>query len=338
MTTSELYAPPRPTISFELYPPRTPKGEAQVWETVERLAAADQPGRSADYFSVTYGASGSTAEKSQALVARILRDTNVPVIAHLTCVGRTRSQLREVVGEFLDAGVRDFLALRGDPPHGVTEWTPPADGVPRACDLVELIREVESERFGERGNSGLARLAAHRGRHARVSVAVAAYPGYAGDVVVDLVDPADTNDDDAPPPPTAAFQCREDEIAALRAKQDCGADFAITQLFFDAAAYRELQRAAEAAGIRIPLVPGILPLTDPARVRKLCALNNIPVPTALLAELDAAATAEEATQIGLRATARLAREVLEAGAPGLHLYTFNQHAAVTALLDEVLTA
>ena len=331
MTTSELYAPPRPTISFELYPPRTPKGEAQVWETVQRLAAHGDPaGREADYFSVTYGASGSTAERSQALVARILAETTVPVIAHLTCVGRSRAELRAVVEEFLDAGVRDFLALRGDPPQGETEWTPAPDGVSRACDLVALIREVEAERFGTRASTGLARLAAHRDRRAQVSIAVAAYPGYA-----DIVDDRpETNDDDVPAP---SFRCRKDEVAALRAKQDCGADFAITQLFFDAAAYRELQRAAREAGVTIPLVPGILPLTDPARVRKLCALNHIPEPTALLAELDAAATPEEATRIGLRATARLAREVLEAGAPGLHLYTFNRHEAVTALLDEVLT-
>lgn len=326
MTTSELYRPPRPTISFELYPPRTPKGEAQVWETVQRLAARETPTTAADYFSVTYGASGSTAERSQALVARILAESGVPVIAHLTCVGRSRAELRAVVEEFLDAGVRNFLALRGDAPVGESEWTPAPDGFSRASELVELIREVEAERFGIRASSGLARLVAHRGQHERVSIAVAAYPGY---VVVD-----DENDDDAAAPPP--YVCREDEVAALRAKQDAGADFAITQLFFEAGAYRELQRAALEAGVTIPLVPGILPLTDPTRVRKLCALNTIPEPTALLTELDAAATPEEATQIGLRATARLAREVLEAGAPGLHLYTFNQHGAVTALLDEVL--
>ncbi|ROR96470.1 5,10-methylenetetrahydrofolate reductase [Salana multivorans] len=335
MTTSELYRPPRPTISYELYPPRTPKGEAQVWETITRLAEGD-----ADYFSVTYGASGSTAERSQALVARILAETTVPVIAHLTCVGRSRAELRAVVEAFLDAGVRDFLALRGDAPQGETEWTPAPDGFSRASDLVELIREVEAERFGARASSGLARLVAHRGQHPRVSIAVAAYPGYETSAAVAAGEDPAVGGAEAgavgAAPATRRYACRADELAALRAKQDAGADFAITQLFFDAEAYRELQQAAREAGVTIPLVPGILPLTDPARVRKLCALNDIPEPTALLAELDAAATRDEATRIGLRATARLAREVLEAGAPGLHLYTFNQHGGVSALLDEVL--
>lgn len=130
---------------------------------------------------------------------------------------------------------------------------------------------------------------------------------------------------------------RADELAALRGKQDAGADFAITQLFFDVAAYRELQRAALEAGITLPLVPGILPLTEASRIRKLCALNGLTPPTELLDRLDAA-TPEDAYEIGLRATADLVRGVLDAGAPGLHLYTFNQHAAVLRLLDVALAA
>ncbi len=314
MTTSDLYRPPRPTISFELYPPRTPKGETQVWDTVQRLAT-----RGADYFSVTYGASGSTAEKSQALVAKIIAETSVPVIAHLTCVGRTREELRAVVEGFLDAGVRNFLALRGDAPAGETDWVPAPDGYARACDLVALIRDVEAERFGARSDAPLARLAAHRGGREAVSIAVAAYPGVAG---------ADSSD----------FTVGAEELVALRAKQDAGADFAITQLFFDAEAYRRLQAAALAEGITLPLVPGILPLTDAARIRKLCDLNAIPYPQELLDRLDAASDADERMHIGLRATSELIREVLSAGAPGLHLYTFNTYDGVTALLENALAS
>ncbi|GMA33350.1 methylenetetrahydrofolate reductase [Litorihabitans aurantiacus] len=281
-----------------------------MWDTVTTLSD-----HVADYFSVTYGASGSTAERSQALVARIIAETRVPVIAHLTCVGRTDPQLREVVGEFLDAGVRNFLALRGDPPAGETDWAPGPDEVARACDLVTLIREVEAERFGTRGLDPLSRLADHRSRRAAVSIAVAAYPGM--------------------PEPGAGFRVRDDELAALRAKQDAGADFAITQLFFDAAAYRELLRAAVAAGITIPLVPGILPLTDPSRIRRLCDLNAIPHPRELLARLEDAPEPDRA-RVGLEATSSLIREVLHAGAPGLHLYTFNRSDGVTALLEDVL--
>lgn len=322
MTTSDLYRPPRPTISYELYPPRTPKGEVQVWDTVSRLAD-----HVADYFSVTYGASGSTAEKSQALVARIIAETHVPVIAHLTCVGRTTAQLRDVVGEFLDAGVRNFLALRGDPPEGADDWAPGPDEVARACDLVTLIREVEAERFGLRGLDPLSRLADHRSRRKAVSIAVAAYPGMIAE------GGAETSAAVAP----VTYRVREDELVALRAKQDAGADFAITQLFFDVAAYRELLTAAAAAGITLPLVPGILPLTDPARIRRLCDLNGIAHPIEILDALEAAPDVDARTRIGLEATSSLIRDVLRAGAPGLHLYTFNKADGVTALLEDVLS-
>jgi methylenetetrahydrofolate reductase (NADPH) len=130
---------------------------------------------------------------------------------------------------------------------------------------------------------------------------------------------------------------REDELVALRAKQDAGADFAITQLFFDAAAYRELLTAAAGAGITLPLVPGILPLTDPARIRRLCDLNGITHPGEILAALEAAPDVEARTRVGLEATSALIRDVLRAGAPGLHLYTFNRADGVTALLEDVLS-
>lgn len=237
VTTSDFYRPPRPTVSFELYPPRTPKGESQVWETVQRLVAAD-----ADYFSVTYGAGGTTAERSAALVSKVLGHTPTPVIAHLTCVGRPRDDLREVVGKLMDAGVRDFLALRGDPPADQPDWQPGPQEYGRAQELVALIREVEAERFGRRREDGLGRLVAKRGGERGVSIAVAGYPGH-----------LQTD---------GTYRVRADELAALRGKQDAGADFAITQLFFDVAAYRELQRAALEAGITLPLVPGILPLTE----------------------------------------------------------------------------
>ncbi|PWD51432.1 5,10-methylenetetrahydrofolate reductase [Serinibacter arcticus] len=331
MTTSDLYRPPRPTISYELYPPRTPKGETQVWDTVTQLAD-----HVADYFSVTYGASGSTASTSQALVERIINETSVPVIAHLTCVGRTAEQLREVVGAFLDAGVRNFLALRGDPPEGVVDWKPAPGEVGRACDLVTLIREVEAERFGSRGLDPISRLADHRSRRTAVSIAVAAYPGLerAG-AAPDGGHPAGGVTDGAVAG-ASRFRVREDELVALRAKQDAGADFAITQLFFDAAAYRELLGASRAAGIRLPLVPGILPLTDPARIRRLCDLNGIAHPAEILGTLDATTDPEERRRIGLEATTSLVRDVLAAGAPGLHLYTFNKADGVTALLEDVL--
>src|SRR5699024_11116974 len=192
MSTASLVTVPsgRPTVSFELYPPRSPATAAAAWETVERLADA-RP----DFFSVTYGASGSARDASREVVRRILRETTVPPIAHLTCVGATRAELRQLVGELVDDGVRDFLALRGDPPAGEQEWVPCPGGLSRSSELVALIREVEQERLGNSGG---------------LSVAVAAYPA-------------------------GSAAARGQDVAALVEKQEAGADFAITQVFYEPA-------------------------------------------------------------------------------------------------------
>ncbi len=281
MSTASLVKVPtvRPTVSFEVYPPRTPAGAAAAWETLTRLAAA-----APDFFSVTYGASGSSRDASRAVIRRILAETTVTPIAHLTCVAASRAELTDLVEDLLDDGVRDFLALRGDPPAGQAEWVPRPDGLNRAGELVALIREVERRRFGGRG---------------AVSVAVAAYPA-------------------------GRSHTRAQDVQALRAKQDAGADFAITQVFYDAADYVDLVADARAAGITLPVVAGIIPATDPARLTRLAALTGVPVP-AVLGDLLAVDDAEERHRRGIAATVDLVEAVLAAGAPGLHLYTFNQY-------------
>jgi len=270
----------RPTVSFELYPPRTPASEASAWETVERLAAA-----APDFFSVTYGASGSTRDASRTLVRRILAETTVAPIAHLTCVGSTRTELARFVGELVDDGVRDFLALRGDPPAGQPDWVPQPDGVNSTAELVALIRSVEQARFGTTG---------------ALSVAVAAYPA-------------------------GSNHTRAQDVAALRDKQAAGADFAITQVFYDVAAYTGLVERARAAGVALPVVAGLIPATDPARLVRLAELTGVPAPDQLLSDLAAAVDDDERPRIGIEATVQLVGDVVTAGAPGLHLFTFNQH-------------
>ncbi|WP_454084429.1 methylenetetrahydrofolate reductase [Georgenia sp. Marseille-Q6866] len=267
-------------MSFELYPPRTPASEAAAWGTVERLAAA-----APDFFSVTYGASGSTRDSSRTLVRRILAETSVAPIAHLTCVGSTRAELTQFVDELIEDGVRDFLALRGDPPAGQPTWVPQPDGVNTTAELVALIRAAELARFGTTG---------------ALSVAVAAYPA-------------------------GASHTRAQDVVALRDKQAAGADFAITQVFYDVAAYVGLVEEARAAGVVLPLVAGIIPMTDPRRLRRLAQLTGVPVPEVLLDRLTAAADDEERHRIGIDATIALVDDVVSAGAPGLHLFTFNQY-------------
>lgn len=294
MSTAPLLSTPGrgPSVSFELYPPRTPRGQETVRRTVAALAEADP-----DFFSVTYGASGSTRTTSRQLIEEILASTDVTPLAHLTCVGASAEDLGEYVSSLLDRGVRDFLALRGDPPAGEQDWHPHPDGLTRSAELVRLLRRLAAEQYPDH----------------QVSVSVATYPGGAYDAA-------------------GAPVVHADDVAALLEKQAAGADFAISQLFYDARHYAELVRAARAAGVHIPIVPGIIPLTDPNRLRRMVELTDVPVPEKLLRTLDDAPDAEEAYRRGLRASVDLVHAVLEAGAPGVHLYTFNSARAVLDLL------
>lgn len=296
--TADLYAGPRtrPTVSFEIFPPRTPAGADALWATVGRLTEAGP-----DYISVTYGASGSTRDSSRGLVSRILRETGVEPVAHLTCVVGSRADVATLVGEFLDEGVRSILALRGDPPKGRPDWCPHPDGLLYASDLVALIRHIEADRT----------RTAPLDSPAPLSIAVAAYPG------------------------ETASPTRSRDVAALLAKQEAGADYAITQLFYDPAAYSGLVHDARAAGVHIPIVPGLIPMTDPARLQRLAHLTGVRPPEALLARLEAEPDDVERHRIGIRATVDLAHAVLDAGAPGLHIYTFNRHEAALDLLEGV---
>lgn len=290
----------RPTVSFELFPPRTPQTLEALWTTVEALAAV-RP----DFISVTYGASGSTRRTTRELVRELLASTSVLPIAHLTCVGTSRAEITTVIEEFLDEGVRSFLALRGDPPQEPPGWQPDPAGLTRASELVELIRAVESSRCGVSASQAL-RGAAHG-----LSVAVAAFPG--GNPI--------------------AGSAREQDLNALLAKERAGANFAITQLFFDPESYLALVRDARALGVTIPIVAGLIPTTDPARLLRVQTLTGVPVPRDLLARLEAADSAAERHRVGIRAGVDLAKAVLDGGAPGLHIYTFNKHEAALDLLE-----
>jgi methylenetetrahydrofolate reductase (NADPH) len=282
-----------PSVSFELYPPKTDKTRAALPGTIAHLAAAHP-----DFFSVTYGASGSTREVSRDVVRWILENTASPVVAHLTCIGLPWEDVRVVAEEFVDDGVRNLLALRGDPPAGASDWQPHPGGLTHASDLVARLHELGEE------------------KGVQLSVGVAATP---------------SNRWVAPPQPPAPD---DDDIQALLAKERAGADYAITQVFFEAASYIEYRDAARAAGVRIPLLPGIVPLTEPTRLRRLEEISGVPVPPAVLARLDAT-EGDERRAAGNEMGVELVRAVLAAGAPGVHLYTFNQHTAVLDLLDGV---
>ncbi|MEV7974248.1 methylenetetrahydrofolate reductase [Cellulomonas sp. NPDC089187] len=302
--TDGLGAVDRPTVSFELYPPRNPHAAPKLWATVQALAEV-RP----DFVSVTYGASGSTRTTTRTLVRRLLRETSLTPIAHLTCVGTSTQELADTVGEFLDEGVRAFLALRGDPPADGS-WQAHPEGLPTASALVGLLRRIEAERCASSPAQAV------RATVRPLSVAVAAFPrGNAG-----------------------AGSSREQDIAALLAKQAAGADFAITQLFYDAPSYLELVALARDAGVTIPIVPGIIPMTDPARLRRVQQLTGVEVPEHVLATLDAFDPETETAarhRAGTRLGVDLVNAVLDGGAPGVHLYTFNNAGPALDLIDGV---
>lgn len=278
-------------LSYELFPPRSPAAAESLWTTIRELETT-----SPDYVSVTYGASGSNRGTAVELVHRLVQETTLRPLAHLTCVGNTPQELAGVVGELLDVGVRGILALRGDQPR---DGAPAAGSLRYAQDLIELIRRVEQRRS--------ALLCA-----GKVAVGVAAYPTR------------------HPESPSEAH-----DIEVLLAKQRSGADFAITQVFFATDQYAQLLSRARRAGVTIPIIPGVMPLTSVRRLTRLGELTGVQPAPELIERLAAADSDAERNRIGVAATVDLANAALDAGAPGLHLYTFNEHASALDVLDKL---
>ncbi|GAB3604301.1 methylenetetrahydrofolate reductase [Microbacterium aureliae] len=303
----DLTAPPVP-FSFEVYPPRTDASTRALHETIAHLAAAGPR-----FISVTYGAGGSTAGRSLDLLRHILHHTDIEPLAHLTCVGSTYADATALIREFLDAGIRSFLALRGDPPAGMSEDDAFLGDLESAAQLVQLIDRVQAERapYTEApipGVPGAARVA----RGQKVDIAVAAFPN-------------------GHPRSRHATE----HIDALLAKQASGATLAITQLFFHADDYLSFVQRSREAGVTIPILPGVMPITSPQRLRRTVELSGEALPGELAVALEVEPRPEAQREIGIAHAAGLVREVLDGGAPGIHLYAFNSHDTVLAVLREV---
>ncbi|PFG41384.1 methylenetetrahydrofolate reductase (NADPH) [Isoptericola jiangsuensis] len=294
--------PHRPTVSFELMPPRRPDAAPRFWETARRLVDA-RP----DFVSVTYGAGGGDRDTAREVVSTLLAGTSVLPVAHLTCVGASREDVSDVIDSFLEAGVRTVLALRGDPPKDQPDWRPPADGVHSSVELIALLREVEARRCASDPSTAL------RGAARPLTIAVATF--------------VDGN--------VQAGTTRAQEVQRLLEKQQAGASFAITQLFYEAASYTDFVTEARAAGVTIPILAGLLPTTDPRRLRRVEELTGVRAPQHLLDALDALPDPEAQHAYGTAYGSELAQRVLDAGAPGLHVYTFNQYRPALDLLEGV---
>jgi len=294
--------------SFELYPPRNERAAAALPATIDRLAAA-RP----DFISVTYGANGSSRTSSLDVLRHILERTDVSPMAHLTCVGSSHEEANRLIREFLDAGVRRFLAVRGDPPEDAAPGEDGIGDIHSSAELVQLIHRVQAERvpYGELPVPGLPAQAvlAHR---EHVQIAVAAFPnGH------------------------PASHSISQDIDALLAKQAAGANLGITQLFFHAEDYLSFAQKAKDAGVAFPILPGIMPVTSPTRLRRMLELSGEDLPSDLAIQLEVEPTDEGRREIGIEWATRLGRRLLDGGAPGLHLYTYNQSEAVLSVLDRI---
>lgn len=274
----------RPVISFELFPPRTETGWQQLVQQALPELIALQP----DYFSVTYGAGGSTQEKSLQLVRLLAQDFQVNTLAHLTCVNATAAQIQEVLAHFRAAGVRNILALRGDPPPERPQFVPVEGGFTYAYELVRLLRHMGG-----------------------FCVGVAAFP-------------------------EGHVACREGKLADwehLAFKIGCGADFALTQLFFDNRHYFALQDFFRQRALSVPLVPGIIPILSAAQIQKFTSLCGAEIPPPLAQRLAQVGDDEAATvRLGVEYAVDQCRELLARGAPGLHFYCLNKAHSVREIL------
>jgi len=276
----EVFASGGRSFSFEFFPPRDDAGERVLWTTIRRLEPLVPT-----FVSVTYGAGGSTRDRTVRVTRRIAEETTLRAVGHLTCVGHDIDELRTVVGRYADAGVRAVLALRGDPSGGpASPWRSHPGGLDRALDLVRLVRSLGDFDVG---------------------VGVAAFPeGH----------------------PEAADL--DADARVLVAKAEVGADFAVTQLFFRAEDYLGLVGRVRALGCGIPVVPGIMPITNLVQVQRFVELSGSVVPPEVVDRLSPYADDPPSVRAaGVELATALCDRLLAEGAPGLHYYTLNRSTA-----------
>jgi methylenetetrahydrofolate reductase (NADPH) len=286
MRFAQAYGPGKFGLSFELFPPKTPEGERELFGHVEQLMVF-RP----DLITCTYGAAGSTRQKTLDVVDEVQRRFGVGVASHLTCVGSTVDELRAYLAEASRREIGSIVALRGDPPRGEANFKPVAGGLSYANELVALVRR-EFPAFG---------------------VAVAGYP---------------ETHQEAPSP--------EVDLANLRRKVDAGADVVITQLFYNNEDFWRFRERAERIGIRVPIVPGILPVTNLAQIQRIASLCGATLPAAFQSALERSADSVTGQfAVGVEFATRQVQALVDRGVPGIHFYVLNKSPATVGVLRSV---
>ena len=273
---------PRVRVSFEFFPPKTGKMEETLWQSIDRLAPL-QP----DFVSVTYGAGGSTRERTHSTVARLLKETDLSPAAHLTCVDATRDEVDAVAREYLSLGVKHIVALRGDPAAGAgTEYRPHEDGYVNAADLVGGLKKV-----------------------ADFEISVSAYP--------------------EKHPESPSWKA---DIDNLKRKVDAGATRAITQFFFNNDLYEAYLERVRAAGIFIPIVPGIVPIHNFTQVSKFASMCGASIPAPVAERFQGLENDPETHKLVAAAVcAEQVDDLVARGVDEFHFYTLNRAELVFAI-------
>lgn len=275
---------PKPTFSFEFFPPKDDEGEALLWSTIADLESLEPT-----FVSVTYGAGGTSQERTVRVTERIAQESSMVPVGHLTLVDQSRDDLELVLKQYASAGVKHVLALRGDPTGGPrAPWQTHPGGLEHAIELVDLAHQTGD-----------------------FSVGVAAFPeGH-----------PDARD-------------RDHDAHVLVAKANAGARFAITQLFFRASDYVELVERVSAQGSDIPIVPGIMPILNYGQVARMAELSGAAIPAEVLEYIEPVIDdPAEVRRRGVELATQLCRDVIAAGAPGLHFITLNRSKASREILE-----
>jgi len=288
MRIDQILATGDPVFSFEFFPPKTPVGEQNLETALAELVKLEPA-----FVSVTYGAGGSTREKTIEIVKHISERYGLEAMAHFTCVAATVPELRATLDEMRAAGIDNVLALRGDPPAGQEAWTATEGGLEYSRELVELIA----------GDYPFA-------------IGAACFP----ETHIHATSP-------------------EDDLEHLAAKVDAGVHFLITNLFFDNDAYFAFLKRARGAGITVPIIPGIMPITRVGQIQRMAKMSGASIPPGLARELAARDEDEEAVRdFGVAYATLQCAELLAAGAPGIHFYTLNRSPATRAILSALKLA
>jgi methylenetetrahydrofolate reductase (NADPH) len=283
MKLPDQFASNELTISFELFPPKTSKGETALYKHVEALMKF-----SPAFITCTYGAGGSTQSKTLEIVDNVKKKFDIPVASHLTLVGSTADELRSYLATAKEQGVDYIVALRGDPPQGETEFKQTAGGYQYANELVELIAK-EFNDFG---------------------VIVAGYP--------ETHQEAPSSDAD---------------LDNLKRKVDAGADVVVTQLFYDNDDFFRFRDQCHSRGIEIPIVPGLLPVTSLAQIKRITSLCGAKLPEDFVADL--AANEDKQFQVGVDQAVKQIEGLLAGGVNGLHLYVLNRSKATAEIMKSL---